>query len=878
MKLSLERRRVLFLSALLVVGLTSRWFGWPSANVAAQGSHKHESEFVPIRADGGDYIISERNGQRVCQEATAAESIRMRAGRMQAESTTEEMHVIYAGHSPSNLTEQTQTGLRITLRATAQLDNFPEAKAAFIRAAQNWEAQILSPISIVLDVDFGTTFFGENYSNNNIIGQTSSQSIGSRTGYASIRAALVAGASSATETGLLNALPAGPLPSDQGDLTAIFSSSPVFRALGLINATANPDTELATLGPLPRIGFNSAFPFDFDPTDGISFNRIDFDGTATHEIGHALGFSSFVGEKEQSPTVAARVTLLDLFRFRPGVTLGTFSTAQRILASGGAQIFFAGGSELGFSTGKPDGTGGDGEQASHWKADEQTGVYIGVMDPTAARGQREQITQNDLHAFDTIGYRVRSAQPQIDAAPRPLDFADVALNTTVERTLAVFNTGGQSLQVSNLTISNAQFRLVSPGTAFNIAANSQQNVVLRFTPTANGAQTATLTLASNDPNRPTLVVPLSGFGGLQPTVALTSGAAQNGSIAAPPTVNDCSLDATQYTIQVPSGATQLRIALTGNQDVDLYARFNQRVSGVSPNYTGDHVSDSPNSSESITVTSGSSPALRAGTYFVGVANCGPGAASYTVTATVTGGANALAAVSAASYRGTELTSESIASAFGQNLATATAKASTSPLPTTLAGTTVRVRDSAGTERLAPLFFVSSEQINFLVPAGTALGTATLTVANSSGTLSEGTINIVTLVPGLFAANANGQGVAAADALRVLANNSQRFESVARFDTATSRFVTVPIDLGPIGEQVFLVLYGTGLRNRSVLNAVTAQVGGTSAPVQYAGAQGSLVGLDQVNVSLPRTLIGRGEVDVVVMLDGKTTNTVRVNIK
>jgi len=49
-------------------------------------------------------------------------------------------------------------------------------------------------------------------------------------------------------------------------------------------------------------------------------------------------------------------------------------------------------------------------------------------------------------------------------------------------------------------------------------------------------------------------------------------------------------------------------------------------------------------------------------------------------------------------------------------------------------------------------------------------------------------------------------------------------------------------------------------------------------VSYAGAQGSLVGLDQVNVKLPRALNGRGEVDLVLTVDGKTANTVRVRIK
>ncbi len=842
---------------------------WQPARVTAQGANKGAAEFVA--APGGGYIIRAQNGQRVCQKATPAEMSLLRRVVEQPE-----LRVIYPGRTSAKTAEQAQIGLRVTLRASAQLDNFPEAKAAFIRAAQNWESQILSPISIVVDVDFGTTFFGERYDSALTIGATEPQFIGSRTGYASIRAALIAGASSNAETTLYNALPGGQLPTDQGALTAVITEASVFRALGLISATANPDTE-QQLGTPPRIGFNSVFPFDFDPSNGIAFNRIDFDAVATHEIGHALGFLSFVGEKELDPAFAATVTVLDFFRFRPGVNLTTFPTAQRILASGGAQIFFGGGVELGLSTGRGDSTGGDENQASHWKDDALTGLYLGVMDPTASNGQREQITQNDLHAFDTIGYRVRSAQQQIDVASRVLDFGDVALSANAERTLAVLNTGGQPLSVTGLTISNARFSLISPGTSFTIAPNAQQNVVLRFTPTANGAQNGTLTLTSNDPNRPSLTVQLSGFGGAQPNVALTSGTAQTGTLPAPPVANDCQLDPTQFTIQVPLNATQLRLTLSGNQDIDLYARFGQRVTGLSPDWVADHVSDSPNNNETITVTPNSSPALRAGAYFIGITNCGPGAANYTLTATVTGGAAALAAVSAASFRGTELTSESIVSAFGTNLATANASA-TNTLPTSLAGTTVRVRDSASVERLAPLFFVSAGQVNFLVPVGSAPGTATITVTSGNGAISAGTINIVAVAPGLFAANANGQGVAAAVALRVRADGSQIFEAATRFDSATNRVVSVPIDLGAASEQVFAVLFGTGFRNRSSLNAVTAQIGGTPAQVQSAGAQGSQVGLDQANVLLPRSLAGRGEVDVVLTLDGKTANTVRVNIK
>jgi uncharacterized protein (TIGR03437 family) len=49
------------------------------------------------------------------------------------------------------------------------------------------------------------------------------------------------------------------------------------------------------------------------------------------------------------------------------------------------------------------------------------------------------------------------------------------------------------------------------------------------------------------------------------------------------------------------------------------------------------------------------------------------------------------------------------------------------------------------------------------------------------------------------------------------------------------------------------------------------------PVSYAGPQPEYPGLDQVNVLLPRSLRGRGEVNVALTVDGKAANTLRVNV-
>jgi uncharacterized protein (TIGR03437 family) len=249
----------------------------------------------------------------------------------------------------------------------------------------------------------------------------------------------------------------------------------------------------------------------------------------------------------------------------------------------------------------------------------------------------------------------------------------------------------------------------------------------------------------------------------------------------------------------------------------------------------------------------------------------------TVRARPTLAGSALASLSAASYNG-ELASNSITAAFGENLAPRIEAATSLPLPTTLAGVTVKVKDSAGVERAAPLFFVSPGQINYLLPAGTAGGIASVAVQKDNAIVANGTLPITSVAPGLFTANATGQGVAAAIALRVRADGSQSVEPIIRFDQQAGRFVSMPINLGPAGEQVFLILFGSGFRGRSALEAVTATIGDEAAEVLFAGAVAGLAGLDQANVRLPRSLAGKGEVSVLFTADNRSANAVTVNVR
>jgi len=245
-------------------------------------------------------------------------------------------------------------------------------------------------------------------------------------------------------------------------------------------------------------------------------------------------------------------------------------------------------------------------------------------------------------------------------------------------------------------------------------------------------------------------------------------------------------------------------------------------------------------------------------------------------------------VSAASFLLGPSPSESIGAAFGANLATTTEIATSLPLPTTLAGRTVLVKDINGVEKTAPLFFVSPLQINFLMPEGLASGQGSVTVVGGDQPPIGGCIVVRKVEPSIFTANADGQGVAAAVALRVKADGSQIYEPVIQFDATQNRFVAFPIDLGPdlgpASDRVFLVLFGSGFRNRNSLSDLLLNIGDEQAGPEFADEQGTFPGLDQMNILLSRRLVGRGVVNVA--LTGRhpndsgahISNTVQINIK
>jgi hypothetical protein len=481
---------LVFLSVTLMIVSSPGAFAWrtrasgPTPQVATLGAR------LKAFTGAGKFTITRAGGQVSCQKATPEAALEMTQRDL-----TQPMHVITPPRAGQAQTEsvsaEATSGLQITLRATQQLENYPAAKAAFLNAAAAWEAVIDAPISVVIDVDFGPKWFGQKY-DSTTLGETDSQVLGDDAIYGDVRAALVASQATSLQGSIYGLLPQSSVPTDIGGTTYVIAPSASLRALGLINATADPAGEKATFGDPPAIGFNSKWNFDFDPSDGIGRNQLDFNAVATHEIGHVLGFISNVGDTELTSTDPVAVSVWDLFRFRPGVTMDSFATEPRIESSGGSQIFFFSGQGLALSTGRPDGTGGDKEQASHWKDDELTGVHIGIMDPTLADGEQDSISDNDLMALSAMGYRIKSP----DAAAPTIN--SVTYNGAKFRIKGKGFTGIVQVEINGVVVappleianSGKKLQINADATSLNLRSGTNQVRVLN-----NGVESNTVALS-----------------------------------------------------------------------------------------------------------------------------------------------------------------------------------------------------------------------------------------------------------------------------------------------------------------------------------------------------------------------------------------------
>jgi uncharacterized protein (TIGR03437 family) len=232
--------------------------------------------------------------------------------------------------------------------------------------------------------------------------------------------------------------------------------------------------------------------------------------------------------------------------------------------------------------------------------------------------------------------------------------------------------------------------------------------------------------------------------------------------------------------------------------------------------------------------------------------------------------------SAASFQTGPLAPGSLVAAFGSGFASRLTVATADPV-TTLDNVTVEITDSIGVNRQARILFVSPNQINYLMPTGLRAGAAVANIIRSGTNIGSGIINLRATSPALFSANGTGSGPATGAYLSLASADGNPIP-IAAYNEAAKSFTPSLIPLTP-GDQVYIVLYGTGLRGAPSIESVQATIGGISVPVLYAAAHSVFPGLDQVNLGpIPLSLAGKRNIPLLVTLGSLSSNSVTVSFQ
>ncbi len=236
----------------------------------------------------------------------------------------------------------------------------------------------------------------------------------------------------------------------------------------------------------------------------------------------------------------------------------------------------------------------------------------------------------------------------------------------------------------------------------------------------------------------------------------------------------------------------------------------------------------------------------------------------------------LTVVSAASLSEVAISPTSLASVMGEDLTNTTESAQGSELPTKLAGVQVEFRRSGSSQNLkAPLLLASPERINFTVPADVRAGLYTIRLIRDNEPDLQTATRVENVAPGVFFGKAEDIKYAAASLLRLRADGSRSEESLLSVDQA-GNYAPVPVDFGSGGDRLYLSLYGSGIGT----SPVSVRVGSVEMAVLYSGPQGSVPGLDQINIELSQSLSSLKEADVIVAAnnsDGQSMKSVPVKL-
>lgn len=206
--------------------------------------------------------------------------------------------------------------------------------------------------------------------------------------------------------------------------------------------------------------------------------------------------------------------------------------------------------------------------------------------------------------------------------------------------------------------------------------------------------------------------------------------------------------------------------------------------------------------------------------------------------------------------GQGLAAGSYAAIYGTALSDALQLESTAALPVSLSQVYVSF-DAPGISQPGHIHFVSPGQVNVQIP-WEFQGQSSVDIKVGTGAL-QGPVYHVPLAPvspGIFEIS----GVAAAEDLKfaVIGPNhpAQRGQPLALFVNG----------LGPVSNPPASGAPSSGTQLSTTVNTVTVTIGGSNAPVSFAGLTPGVVGLYQINLTVPSD-IAAGNQQVVVMVGG-----------
>jgi len=236
----------------------------------------------------------------------------------------------------------------------------------------------------------------------------------------------------------------------------------------------------------------------------------------------------------------------------------------------------------------------------------------------------------------------------------------------------------------------------------------------------------------------------------------------------------------------------------------------------------------------------------------------------------------------------------IVSGFGEGIAGQIGVAAAVPLPRDIDGASIRLDTDSGAVGLArsangasiivdaPLFFVSSGQVNFQVPWELEGESQALLTARLNGAAGfTRTLQLQAYAPGIFTTTQTGQGQGAI----LIANTDTLVAPVGSISGRTSRPASV-------GEFITIFCSGLGpVTNRPESGAValsgplsettttpTVSIGGVEQPASFSGLAPGFVGLYQVNVPIPGGVQPGDAVPVSLTIGGVSSNTVTIAVQ